>query len=349
MKKIILLFCLLGLVSFSSFAQKSDARYSGDFLNIPAGVRAAGMGGAFVAVADDGSAFNYNPAGIVLVKGFRYSTHYASQFGNISDPLSTYLFNGYSHHFGELGAVSLNWIRLSIDDIKQYGELVGWNADSRYGTIGDLIANGGSFNNNQDAVILNYAVEFRPIIDFGWMFFKVPYRVPVGINLKYIRESFGGKVNYVGSGFGADLGVMVINNVNDYFANKIFGELTYGITLKDFTNTIITWNSVDKRQFKIPFSTAWGLSYRQPLPMINTTALLSYQKSMQYNDITDWGTEFIYDNSYSLRLGRMNSQFTMGIGLYILNGLTVDYAFQIHELGNPHRIGLSINFESFKW
>jgi hypothetical protein len=39
-----------------------------DFLNIPAGVRASGMGGAFVAVADDASAAHWNPAGLIRVQ-----------------------------------------------------------------------------------------------------------------------------------------------------------------------------------------------------------------------------------------------------------------------------------------
>jgi hypothetical protein len=39
-----------------------------DFLNIPAGVRASGMGGAFVAVADDASAAYWNPAGLRRVR-----------------------------------------------------------------------------------------------------------------------------------------------------------------------------------------------------------------------------------------------------------------------------------------
>jgi len=48
-----------------------------DFLNIPAGVRASGMGGAFVAVADDASAAYWNPAGLRRVEPQVLFTHNA--------------------------------------------------------------------------------------------------------------------------------------------------------------------------------------------------------------------------------------------------------------------------------
>ena len=55
----ILLLCLMGINSFAAGAGTTSA----SFLKIPIGSRAVGMGGAFVAVADDGSAIYYNPAG----------------------------------------------------------------------------------------------------------------------------------------------------------------------------------------------------------------------------------------------------------------------------------------------
>src|ERR1700737_2053550 len=59
---------LLYLVAFLSFSQ--GARASG-FSILELGGRGAGMGGAFTAIADDGSALFYNPAGIGFQKGLR--------------------------------------------------------------------------------------------------------------------------------------------------------------------------------------------------------------------------------------------------------------------------------------
>ena len=59
---------LLYVVAFLSFSQ--GARASG-FSILELGGRGAGMGGAFTAIADDGSALFYNPAGIGFQKGLR--------------------------------------------------------------------------------------------------------------------------------------------------------------------------------------------------------------------------------------------------------------------------------------
>src|ERR1700730_3953979 len=59
---------LLYIVFFLSFSQ--GARASG-FSILELGGRGAGMGGAFTAIADDGSALFYNPAGIGFQKGLR--------------------------------------------------------------------------------------------------------------------------------------------------------------------------------------------------------------------------------------------------------------------------------------
>jgi len=56
-----LLLIILACVSILSL---SAGRYAGDFMMIGAGVRPLGMGGAFSALADDGSAIFWNASGI---------------------------------------------------------------------------------------------------------------------------------------------------------------------------------------------------------------------------------------------------------------------------------------------
>jgi len=63
MKKIIV---ILAVLFFS--VSLSAGRYAGDFMVIGSGVRSSGMGKAFTAVANDGSAIYWNAAGIAQMR-----------------------------------------------------------------------------------------------------------------------------------------------------------------------------------------------------------------------------------------------------------------------------------------
>ncbi|MBI2820936.1 MAG: hypothetical protein HYX74_01805, partial [Acidobacteria bacterium] len=56
---------------FAALLAGSQAGRASAFSINELGARAMGMGGAFVSIADDGSALFYNPAGIAFQKGLR--------------------------------------------------------------------------------------------------------------------------------------------------------------------------------------------------------------------------------------------------------------------------------------
>jgi hypothetical protein len=58
-------------------------KYAAEFLKVGAGARALGMGGAFVALADDASAVYWNPAGLVSLVDIEVEAMHAEQFGDI--------------------------------------------------------------------------------------------------------------------------------------------------------------------------------------------------------------------------------------------------------------------------
>ncbi|MBW6514675.1 MAG: UPF0164 family protein, partial [Candidatus Syntrophosphaera sp.] len=59
-------------------------RYAGDFMMIGAGVRPLGMGGAFAALANDGSAIYWNPAGIAQIRESELSAMHAFLYGGLA-------------------------------------------------------------------------------------------------------------------------------------------------------------------------------------------------------------------------------------------------------------------------
>src|SRR5690349_9484226 len=79
---LLLLFLLVVLSQQDSYAQ--FRKYSNEFLNIGAGARGLGMGGAQVASVKDGTSGYWNPAGLVEVKEFpQVNVMHAEYFAGI--------------------------------------------------------------------------------------------------------------------------------------------------------------------------------------------------------------------------------------------------------------------------
>jgi hypothetical protein len=88
--------------------------FDGQFLKIGIGARAAGMGGAFVAVADDASAVFWNPAGLARLDPDR-----TELMGNLAFWPGDMLYSQATavfHIKGLPGAVSFNARSLTMDD-----------------------------------------------------------------------------------------------------------------------------------------------------------------------------------------------------------------------------------------
>jgi len=335
----------LALMWSSLVFGQGKARYSGEVMAYPVGTRANGMGTAFVSVANDGSAFHWNPAGVALTDGRLISAEYSTLFGTFSEPLGSFYHTGLQFKLEKLGAVAVNWVRLGVDEIPKL-EYAGNDPGTRKDYSVYSLDNRSFFSNTDDAIYVTFSREFTPVVDFGWQYFKVPYRIPIGLNVKYLRQSFSEPVNATSSGLGLDAGVLLITDINDYSSKKVWGEFRLGFVAKDLTNTLITWSN--NTQYSVPASYQWGASYTQPVDAWESDFTFSYQSNYGYEHTVAYGFEYRYDRSYSLRTGLNGEEFTIGIGLFLFNRLSLDYAFQTHELGNPHRIGLSFNLDSQK-
>jgi len=84
-KLIFFLVTLPGVILISLPTLSIAADDGAAFLKIGEGVKALGMGGAFVAIADDGSAPLWNPAGIARAKEKRISevSRLRERIGNV--------------------------------------------------------------------------------------------------------------------------------------------------------------------------------------------------------------------------------------------------------------------------
>ena len=167
---------IAGLVTvlFLTFGAKSLAGERGVFPTIGAGARAQGMGGAFVAIADDASAVYWNPAGLERVqeRGLTY---------NNMDLMKTGILYNYASFVQPTtwGGLGLSWSGL------------------------DASAAFGSFPYREASYSLSVAGRVQPSLsrglDLSW-----------GANLKY--NSFAGgseQVNSSERGLGCDFGLLL--------------------------------------------------------------------------------------------------------------------------------------------
>jgi len=334
---------------FTGWAYQSVSanNYTASFLEIGVGARSMAMGGAFSSLANDGSAFYWNPAGISLLKSTQISGMYGSMFGSTREPLGTYHFIGGSHPLQGDAAIAFNWIRFSVDDIPLFSELTG---DSYWDRLHNpsLRPDGkpeGYIADIEDAFFFSFSKLTRWQIDLGWTYHKVRVEMPFGVNIKWIRQTLG---DGEASGLGIDFGTMLRFNAGDFVDSDRFGILSIGIHLQDLTGTTMTWNT--RHQDPIPINMKLGISYTHPIPKIKGCFSIAYDRDSRWYGRNHWGIELQGFQTLGLRLGFDQQQnpdetapwnLTCGIGIQLWKTI-FDYAFLSHELGSVHRINCSI-------
>ncbi len=101
MKRMVAAVTLLCLAPVGLMPGKAEAAkffekvgtYDGQFLKIPIGARATGMGAAFVAVADDASAVYWNPAGVARLQGNIISVNHINWPADVNLTQGAYVFS----------------------------------------------------------------------------------------------------------------------------------------------------------------------------------------------------------------------------------------------------------------
>lgn len=319
-------------------------RYSGSFLEIPLGARAMGMGGAFTSVADDGTAFFWNPAGVSLVENMTLSGMYSSQYGSIGSALANYYFAGWSMPVDGMVNVSANWIRFAVSDIPYYDDLTTLpSASERLKKIQEQTGARGTFGDVEDAIVLGFARNFKFVLDLGWSYTKIPIELPVGLNVKYIHQSLA---NNSATGIGLDFGVMLRFNMKDIARSDNWPLLSIGAALKDFGGTGLSWSQTQRSE-DLEQTFNLGLTVVQPLRAFDATLALSAEHSSLRNGESHYGLEFQYHKRFSFRAGLNNSTLSLGAGVNFVY-FEADYAYLASseaQLGQVHRLGLSFNFD----
>ncbi len=318
--------------------------YAGEFLQIPVGSRALGMGGAYTAIANDESAFHWNPAGVALIPDRLVGFMYSAEYGTPGNSLADFYQLGFTYPMKDI-TLALNWVRLSVGDLAQTPDLTGIGVtDQREQEVEELA--GGSpnyFSDNEDAVVLSIARDNKFTLDWGWLYYKNQIEVPIGINFKIIHQAIGnfGTANAIG----VDGGAMLRFSLAEFLLNPALGNVSFGVAFTDIAGTQLAWST--QRTEIIPMQVTGGIAYAQPIPVIHSVATFSSDFILNESTQPRFGLEMTYEKNISLRLGLDQGEFTTGAGYNWDHKIDINYSLSINNaLGPENRLSFSADIDN---
>jgi hypothetical protein len=334
-----LLIAVLGLPS----VVHAQARYAADFLNIPVGAKPLSMGGAFTALANDESAFYWNPAGVSLLPNMTAGFMYSSEFGGLGSSLAAFYHAGFTLPM-ESTSLALNWVRLSVGDIRYGPDLTNINiTQDRQRLVREYYGgNATMFSDHEDALVLSVARNNKFEIDWGLFYFKQIIEVPIGVNFKYISQKIGEFGS--SSGIGVDVGAMVKFSLGQFLQIPEIGKMGLGLNVTDLLDTKLNWST--ERQHVVPRKFIGGVAYTHEIPSINLVATMTTDLDFSDKRKVRMGLEAVYREDVSIRAGLDRSLFTTGAGFNWQKKVKCDYSLLLHnDLGAVHRLSFGINID----
>lgn len=169
-------YIIFGILIFSTvalFGENGESGQPGAYLRLGYGVKALGMGSAFTAIANDGSALFWNPAGLSQLKQTELTGMYSilsmdrqQNYASISFPIQNFATFG------------IGWLQYGVSDIDKRDE------------YGNAI---GTFSDNEMAIIFGFGSRIGSIFSYG-------------ATAKYLNHTLDDNKS---NGFGFDLGFIL--------------------------------------------------------------------------------------------------------------------------------------------
>jgi len=335
-----LIILLTILLPFQSQAQEVTkvGTTAAKVLSIPVGSRTLGMGGAFVAVANDASAMYWNPAGLSKLYQYEVLLAHSEWLADIS-----FDYIGVVLPLGRLGTFGLNFTSMSM------GEMDVTSEEDPEGAMGETFSAGS---------IVFGACYSRGLTD----------RFSIGANIKYISESIW---NCSASGLAIDIGTLFTTPLKGLRLGASISN--FGQKMQISGDDLLVQKDIDERisgnvesvnaylateKFDLPLHLQIGIAFEAINTEMNRLTLAV--DGIHPNDNTEsvnvgleWATlrELItFRAGYkSLFLKDSEEKLTVGGGFNygkLANfKLSVDYAFQqFTHLNDIHNFSLSLKF-----
>ncbi|MDZ7373688.1 MAG: PorV/PorQ family protein [candidate division KSB1 bacterium] len=319
-----------------AFGVNKVATTAAQFLKIGVGARAVGMGGAFVAVANDATALYWNPGGIARLPRNELVVLHTSWLADVS-----YDFAGLTLNLGNFGTVGASLAALNM------GEMEVRTEQKPEGT-GELFDAG----------------DFVAALSWGR---SLTDRFSIGFNFKYIHQSIW---RMSASGFAFDIGTLFTTQFHDMRIGMSISN--FGTEMQMRGQNARRYYDINPEAYgsndRIP---VYLETERWPLPLLfrvgiamdlvrgSSHRLTAAVDAVHPNDNVEHvnlGAEYTWLDMVSLRVG-FNSVFdaqseqglTAGGGIrYPLSGqagLRVDYAYaDFGRFSGVHRFSLALEF-----
>lgn len=317
-------------------AQTVFGKYAGEFLAIGVGGRPLGMGGAYVAIANDVTAGYYNPAGLAQLNYPQIALMHDARYGN----LVNYDYAGFALPFSNDMTFGLSIMRLGIDGIP----------DTRNAAVGNITdPTDPNFRLNTDLI--------TTFSDQDWAFYltfakRQSDKLSWGANVKIIYRSIA---EYSAYGIGFDAGAIY----------KLFDKFTVGANIQDVTTTLVAW-STGRNELIAPTAKIGG-AYQVNILGGTITPALDLDIRFENRQFASMfhvgpisidshvGFEYNFKNIFAVRAGYNDvKQFTIGAGIK-LPKLNIDYSFARFNaaaddrLDDTHRISIMLTLEEPKF
>ncbi|MBP7460972.1 MAG: PorV/PorQ family protein [Candidatus Delongbacteria bacterium] len=306
------------------------------FLEIGVGARAVGMGGAFVAIADDASALYWNPGGISRLQSKEVLFVHTQWLADVS-----FNYVGLAVPLGSFGTLGGSITTLGMDDMEVT-------------TVTYPDGTGEKFSAGDFCMALTYG---RSLTD----------RFSIGANFKYINQNIW---HMNASGMAIDIGTLFTTQFNGLkigmsisnFGGKLKMEGKDAIIRHDIDENKTGNNGqiighLDTDKFAMPLIFRVGLSMDVLKSGMNRVTLAT--DALHPNDNTEHinvGGEYAFRDRVFLRAGYNSlfmkdseEGFSAGGGIcYRVMGnvlLKLDYAYtQFGDLNDIHRFAMTLSF-----
>jgi hypothetical protein len=350
MRPSLALWCVLItlLLLMSGPESVSATKYAGAFMDIGGGARPLGMGGAFVAVANDASTVYYNPAGISGWSNRQALFMHSERFGN----LLNYNFGSYVQPTKLLSdkreaGFGFALQHLGADDIviSNHLEYFDANGNGRFEPgEGDYLTQNGQ--RVPDEVLDNLPRESDNSFAFLGAFGLATGFGRLGGTLKIIyTDSVDGNSS---AGIGIDLGYL--------YRGLLVDHLDVGVKLQDATGTYLSW-STGTTEYIWPMVKV-GAAYTIVSEAMRGSLLLAIDSDFYFDNrqfaSQYWvgemsadihaGAELRFQEKVMVRGGVDSGNWTAGAGL-LVKFIGFDYAYLHHDdFESTHRVSLLANF-----